>query len=166
MSKKTLLAVIGLIVLVGGWAAFRPELLFVNQTVSEGFPAAASRTASAAAAPVTLASGEFRSVAHDGRGTATIYQLPGGKRTLRFTNFETSNGPALHVYLVAAKDAADNDTVKKAGFIDLGPLKGNQGDQNYDLPAGVDLAKYQAVTVWCQRFSVNFTTAPLTPSSR
>ena len=80
---------------------------------------------------------------------------------LRFTDFATSNGPELRLYLVAAGDAKDNETVKQAGFIDLGPLKGNVGDQNYDLPADLDLSKYRAVTVWCVRFSVNFTTAPL-----
>ncbi|MGH9531728.1 MAG: DM13 domain-containing protein, partial [Terriglobales bacterium] len=66
------------------------------------------------------------------------------------------------VYAVAASDAADSDAVKKAGFVDLGALKGNQGDQNYDLPKDLDLSKYQSVSVWCKRFGVNFATAPLT----
>jgi hypothetical protein len=65
------------------------------------------------------------------------------------------------VYLVASDDAKDSDTVKQAGFIDLGSIKGNIGDQNYTLPANVDLAKYRAATVWCKRFGVNFGTAPL-----
>ena len=51
--------------------------------------------------------------------------------------------------------------MKQAGFIDIGSIKGNIGDQNYDLPAGVDLSKYRAVTVWCKRFGVNFAPAPL-----
>jgi len=67
----------------------------------------------------------------------------------------------LHVYLVAAADAKDNEAVTKAEVVDLGSLKGNIGDQNYDLPANADLAKYRAVTIWCKRFSVNFGTAPL-----
>jgi hypothetical protein len=95
---------------------------------------------------------------------ASIYQLPGGKRTLRLTEFETSNGPDVHVYLVAASDATDDETVKKAGFLDLGSIKGNIGDQNYELPTDIDLAKYRAVTVWCKRFGVNFATAPLLPT--
>jgi hypothetical protein len=66
---------------------------------------------------------------------------------------------------VAAGDAKDNDTVKNAGFIDLGSLKGNIGDQNYDVPANVDLAKYRAATIWCARFNVNFGTAPLMSDS-
>ena len=82
---------------------------------------------------------------------------------LRFTNFRTSNGPNVHVYLVAADDAKDNETVQRAGFIDLGPIKGNIGDQNYALASDVDLSKYRAVSIWCQRFSVNFGAAPLKP---
>jgi hypothetical protein len=84
---------------------------------------------------------------------------------LRLTDFATSNGPDVRVYLVAAPDASDNETVTQAGFIELGKLKGNQGDQNYDVPADLDLTKYRAVTIWCRRFSVNFATAPLTPAS-
>ena len=71
----------------------------------------------------------------------------------------------MHVYLVAAADAKDNDTVKNAGFVEVGKLKGNIGDQNYEVPANLDLAKYRAVTIWCARFGVNFGTAPLMADS-
>jgi len=108
-----------------------------------------------------VATGEFHNGAHETKGTAAVFQLADGKKTLRLTNFATSNGPDVHVYLVAANDAKDNDAVTKAGFVDLGSLKGNIGDQNYELPANADLAKYRAVTIWCKRFSVNFGTAPL-----
>ena len=110
--------------------------------------------------PRQLSSGHFKGYAHETEGNAAIFEVD-GKRVLRLTNFKTSNGPDVHVYLVAAPDAMDNDTVTKAGFIDRGPMKGNIGDQNYDLPANTDLAKYRAVTIWCKRFSVNFGTAPL-----
>src|SRR5258708_16235847 len=82
---------------------------------------------------------------------------------LRFTNFRTSNGPDVHVYLVAADDARDNASVIRAGFIDLGSIKGNIGDQNYALSADVDLSKYRTVSVWCKRFIINFALAPLSP---
>lgn len=158
MSKKipVVLALV-LIVAAGAWYAFRPERLFINQKVNEQFPAASA----ANTAPMKLASGEFHAGAHETKGTAAIFQLADGKRTLRLANFETSNGPDVHVYLVAAADAKDSETVKSAGFIELGSLKGNIGNQNYDVPANVDLAKYRAVTIWCARFNVNFGTAPL-----
>lgn len=157
MNKK-ILVIVGIVALAVAWWAFRPEKLFVDQTVDESLPSAAE---AAGEETTVLASGSFHGVAHDGRGKATVYQLLGGRRVLRLTDFATSNGPELRLYLVAAPDASDDDTVKQAGFLDLGALKGNQGDQNYDLPEEADLGKYQAVTVWCKRFGVNFTTAPL-----
>jgi hypothetical protein len=153
--KVTLLAVI--IAGAGAWYAFRPERIFINQRVNEQFP-------TAAAANSQLATGEFHSGAHETKGMAAVFQLADGKKTLRLTNFATSNGPDVHVYLVAAQDAKDNDTVTKAETVDLGALKGNIGDQNYELPSNADLAKYRAVTIWCKRFSVNFGTAPLNSS--
>jgi hypothetical protein len=117
--------------------------------------------APAPAAPAALSAGRFHSVAHETRGLATVYQLPGGERVLRLTDFETSNGPDVRLYLVAADDATDDDTVKNAGFVDVGALEGNVGDQNYELPPDLDLGRYRTVTVWCRRFGVNFGTAPL-----
>jgi hypothetical protein len=155
MSKKLTIALVVLVVAgAGAWYAFRPERLFINKTVNEQFP-------TVSAASNKLVSGQFHSGAHETKGTATVFQLADGKKTLRLTDFATSNGPDVHVYLVAAADAKDNDTVKNAGFVDLGSLKGNIGDQNYDVPGNVDLTKYRAATIWCARFNVNFGTAPL-----
>lgn len=156
MSKKVLIGLVALVVVGAAWYAFRPERIFINQRVNEAFP-----TAAAANTTMKLATGDFHSGAHETKGTAAILQTGDGKRTLRLTNFSTSNGPDVHVYLVAAADAKDSDSVKSAGFIELGSLKGNLGDQNYEVPANVDLAKYRAVTIWCARFNVNFGTAPL-----
>jgi len=158
MSNRLKVTLLVLVVAgLGAWYAFRPERLFINQRVNEQFP-------TASAASNQLASGQFHSGAHETKGTATVFQLADKKKMLRLTNFATSNGPDVHVYLVAAPDAKDNDTVTKAAFVDLGSLKGNIGDQNYDLPANADLARYQSVTIWCKRFSVNFGTAPLMSS--
>lgn len=158
MSNRLKVALLVLIVAgLGAWYGFRPERLFIDQTVNEQFP-------TASAAHDQLAAGQFHSGAHETKGMATVFQLADGKKTLRLTNFATSNGPDVHVYLVAAQDAKDNDTVTNAGYVDLGSLKGNIGDQNYELPANADLTKYQAVTIWCKRFSVNFGTAPLNSS--
>ena len=112
-----------------------------------------------------LASGNFHGVAHNSAGQAAVLQLAGGKRILRFTHFQTSNGPDVRVYLVAATDASDRDTVEKAGFVEVGALKGNIGDQNYEIASDLDLNKYRAVTIWCKRFRVNFATAPLSTSA-
>jgi len=161
MQRKVLIGVTA--VVLGGTAfyLFRPDTLFINKSVSEALPAAAAATG-----PVTLARGEFKPGSHHTEGMAAVLRLEDGRRLLRLTGFETSNGPQLHVYLVAAADVPDNATVKKAGFVDLGALKGNKGDQNYDIPDGVDLEKYRSATIWCARFGVNFGSAPLMAEMR
>jgi hypothetical protein len=147
------------VAVVVGWYAFRPERLVVNRNINEAMP-----TAPGASSAQPLESGRFYSILHPTEGTATIYQMGDGTRVLRFTSFSTSNGPDVHVYMVAADDAKDAATVQKAGFVDLGVIKGNIGDQNYTLGSDLDLAKYRAVSIWCKRFSVNFGAAALRPA--
>jgi hypothetical protein len=159
MKKWKLAIPIAIVVVIVAWYAFRPERLVVNRKVDEAMPAAQGVTA-----PETLVSGQFYSILHPTAGTATIYRMGDGSRILRFTNFTTSNGPDVHVYMVASDDAKDAATVEKAGFIDLGVIKGNVGDQNYVLAGDLDLAKYRAVSIWCKRFSVNFGAAALKPA--
>lgn len=166
MQRRTWIG--GLVVLGAiGWYLFRPELLFVKTTVNEALPGAATAQPAGMARATEgglVLQGQFRSIAHETVGTASVHDL-GGRRVLRLTGFSTSNGPDVRVFLVAAPDAPDDESVKRAGYVELGKLKGTQGDQNYDIPAGLDLAKYRAATIWCHRFSVNFGTAPLTPAS-
>jgi hypothetical protein len=149
MNKRNLMIGIGAITVAIAWYAFRPELIFIDKTVNEELPVAhaTSVATSKGTDSMVLAQGAFRGLAHETTGAATVHQLADGKRILRLSNFETSNGPDVHVYLVAAEVAKDNDTVKQAGFIDLGSLKGNKGDQNYDLPANADLSKYKSVSI-------------------
>ncbi|MGB7282597.1 MAG: DM13 domain-containing protein [Candidatus Acidiferrum sp.] len=156
MKKWKIAAPIVVTALFVAWYAFRPERLIVNHRVNEAMPAARGASPSQA-----LESGTFYGVLHPTEGTATIYRMGDGTRVLRFSKFKTSNGPDVHVYMVAADDAKDSASVLRAGFIDLGSIKGNIGDQNYTLGPDVDLSKYRAVSVWCKRFSVNFGTAPL-----
>jgi hypothetical protein len=112
----------------------------------------------------TLETGTFHGKVHNTSGRATIYQEKDGKLVLRLTRFKTSNGPDVHVILIAVKDADDDANFLKNGTerVELGVLKGNEGDQNYDIPAGTDLAKFQTVSIYCERFNANFGAAPLT----
>ncbi len=107
--------------------------------------------------------GTFHGKVHETSGRATVYQLPDGKKILRLTNFKTSNGPDVHVILIEAKDAADdaNFISGKIEHVELGKLKGNEGDQNYELPSNVDLTKFRTVSIYCERFNANFGAAPL-----
>jgi hypothetical protein len=157
------------VVVAAGWYAFRPDRLFIASTVAEAAPVAdapvagppAVRSAAAAAVSSALAQGRFHSNAHETVGTAAVLDLGDGRRVLRLTGFRTSNGPDVRVVLVAAPDVADDATATRAGYVELGALKGTRGDQNYEVPASLDLAKYRTVTIWCERFDVNFGSAPL-----
>jgi hypothetical protein len=112
--------------------------------------------------PVVISQGQFAGTdsVHQGAGQATIYQLPEGNHVLRFENFNVTNGPDLHVILVKHPNPANSNDVGD-DYIDLGSLKGNVGNQNYDIPAGVDLSLYQSVVIYCVPFHVVFATAPL-----
>lgn len=160
MKKWTKFAIlIGVILVAVAWYWFRPERLVINRSVGEALP-----TSQNGPATQPLESGQFYSILHPTAGTATIYKMGDGSHILRFTSFRTSNGPDVHVYMVAADDAKDAATVEKSGFVDLGVIKGNIGDQNYILGSDLDLAKYRAVSIWCKRFSVNFGAAALRPT--
>ena len=111
----------------------------------------------------TLETGTFHGKVHNTSGRATIYREHGGKLVLRLTNFKTSNGPDVHVILIAARDADDDANFLKSSTarVELGALKGNEGDQNYEIPSGTDLTKFQTVSIYCERFNANFGAAPL-----
>lgn len=111
----------------------------------------------------TLFTGKFQGKVHKTEGRATVYQEGDGKLVLRLTNFKTSNGPDVHVILVATKDTNDDAHSLKSNTerIELGKLKGNEGDQNYEIPAGTDLMRFRAVSIYCERFDANFGVAPL-----
>ena len=155
--RKWILAAIGVPVLVAAWWAFRPEKLWINQKVDEPAPFASS------ADPQPVYTGLLAGEAHPTTGRATIYKTPNGKRYLRLTDFSTSNGPDVHVILAESGDPSLNQKIVKGQLdsVELGPLKGNQGDQNYDLSSPVDLQKYDAVVIYCERFHAVFGVAKL-----
>lgn len=95
---------------------------------------------------------------HQGSGTAGIYQQ-GDISVLRFENFDVTNGPDLHVLLVENGQATGRADMGE--YIDLGSLKGNMGNQNYDIPTGTDLSKFGGVMIYCMPFHVVFAIAPL-----
>jgi Electron transfer DM13 len=103
-----------------------------------------------------LISGTFIGVndgIHNAEGTARIIPLQDDTNVLRLENLKVTNGPDLYVYLSTDKNALD--------FVNLGKLKANNGNQNYDIPPGTDLSKYDTVLIWCKAFSVLFGSAEL-----
>ena len=157
LRKKWILAGVGVPGLVLAWWVFRPEKLWVNVKVNEPAPFASSSD------PQPLYTGLLAGKAHPTSGRASIYQLGDRKRDLRLTDFTTSNGPDVHVLLAQSTDQnLTSEFVKgQLDSVELGSLKANQGDQNYDLPDSVDLQKYDTVVIYCERFHVVFGLAKL-----
>jgi len=151
LRRKWIWIAVGLPVLIAAWWAFRPEKLWINKAVNEPAPF----TESGGLQPIFT--GRFVGRAHPTSGRATIYEASGGMRRLSLSDFTTSNGPDVHVVLARADDPALEEILKSdLDHVELGTLKGNQGDQNYDIPASVDLKKYNAVVIYCERFHAVF----------
>jgi len=156
---------------------FQPQKLFIDDRVEETIPTATPAPATAAGEaggddpattvpvgePVEVARGEFVSRDHGTSGVARILELPDGRRIVRLEGLDTDNGPDLYLYL--GTNPADGDEgAFDDDYLNLGRLKGNQGDQNYDLPDGTDIARYATIVIWCDRFDSAFGAAGLTTS--
>ena len=157
---------------IGIWAI---TPYFYSRKVSEDFPT--SQPQPAAAVQVTqpqtagvaqaLLRGSFTrvDVLHAAEGFATIYKLSDGKLALRFENFRSTNGPDLFVGLSAHPQPRSRGEALDQGYEEIQMLKANEGDQNYDLPAGIDLSRFKSVVIYCRTFSLVFSSAELTASS-
>ncbi|MFD9036656.1 DM13 domain-containing protein [Streptomyces sp. NPDC059567] len=149
---------------------FQPWKLWQDETVREALPTAApdagagAPSSSASEGPRTVARGNLISHEHATSGTVKLIRLPDGTHTVRLEGLETSNGPDLRVWLTDApvKEGVAGWRVFDDGkYLSLGKLKGNKGDQNYAVPAGVDPSGFSSVTIWCDRFDVSFGAARL-----
>lgn len=128
--------------------------LFINRTIVEEFRGGGE-----------VVRGTFTDADsfHKGSGLARVVR-DGDQRVLRLEEFRVTNGPDLYVYLAAHRQPRSRADVDE-GFVNLGRLKGNIGAQTYAIPAGVDLARYRSVVIYCRAFHVVFSTAPLAPGN-
>ena len=113
--------------------------------------------------PRVVAQGRFvdADVVHKGSGQVTLYQLPNDRHLIRFEDFRTTNGPALVVYLGKHPSPMQAADVVDGGYVSLGKLKGNVGNQNYAIPEHTDVLEYNSVVIWCELFGVLFSPANL-----
>lgn len=181
VTKVVLVA--ALVLLAGGLWAFQPWKIFTRSTVDEALPAGfvatstqqapatteqapastgpmAPESPAPPAGPKVLAEGAFLSHEHPTAGTARVLEQ-NGTRLLRLEGFSTSDGPDVHVWLSDAKADAAEGAYDDGRYVKLGKLKATDGNQNYEIPAGTDLAGLSSVVIWCDRFNVAFGAAPL-----
>ena len=172
-----------LVILVAGLGLglywFQPWKLFTDNEVRDTLPVVAApapaplptatptpgATTAAPAGNRLLAAGRFITHEHDTSGDVQVVQLADGRRQLVLRALATSDGPDLRVWLSdqPVKEGTAGWRVFDDGqWVELGRLKGNRGDQVYDIPASADLATLRSVTIWCKRFAVSFGAASLT----
>lgn len=173
-------AVVAFVVLAMVLIWFQPQALIIDKRVDESAPGAMEEGDSMMTEDAMkkeegsmkegeammekegamMTTGSFRKLKYETRGTATLDQAEDGHYYVRLEDFETQNGPDLFVYLSTAPASAEGEAFIE-DFINLGELKGNIGNQNYQVPDGTDLEKYRSVVIWCKRFAVGFGVAPL-----
>jgi len=153
--------IVAIVVTLAGIAWYALSPLFMNKHVNDALPIvemseqeetevspiAANREPSISA-PITV----IPTTAHPASGQVRIVQN-GERAVIRYENYKTINGPDVRVYLA--------DDLKATNFVDLGPIKGTEGNINYEVPAGVDVSKYRYVLTWCEDFAVLFNSADI-----
>jgi hypothetical protein len=133
----------------------------INNSIDESMDEMLSQrqpqnTATNTTTPDAFRTGSFVGVGdgiHNAEGMAKVIPLQDGSNILRLEDLRVTNGPDLYVYLATDKSSSD--------FVNVGKLKANNGNQNYDIPIETDLAKYNTVLIWCRPFSVLFGSAEL-----
>lgn len=164
---------------------FQPWKLFTDTYVDEAIPRVGTTSAapipasttpgSATLAPATsaatpaaneiLTTGEFVTHEHRTTGSAEIHRLADGRHQLVIRDLDTSNGPDLRVWLTdqpVVRGTAGWRVFDDGKWVELAKLKGNKGNQVYELPASVDPGDFRSVSIWCKRFAVSFGAADLT----
>ena len=176
-NRKPLIIVIVVVVvlaLIAGMYLFQPWKLFTSKEVNEALPSTSTSalptdSATGATTPppavenLTLASGPFRSYEHETTGKASLIRLTNGTTIVRLTDFKTSDGPDVKVWL-SVNPASKAEGARDAKYVDLGDLKGTVGNQNYPVPAAAADQTWGSVVIWCDRFSVPFGAADLKPA--
>jgi hypothetical protein len=156
---------------------FEPQALLIDKRIDEDLPGSvdvgdagtrgqgggkvSGRAEEAASpAPEVVTRGRLRGINHAASGDVLLVRLSDGSHILRFEDLMAENGPDLRVYLSAAPASSDGPAFND-DYVELGPLKGNIGNQNYGITDDVDLSTYRTPVIWCKRFEVGFAVAGL-----
>ncbi len=185
-------AIVGVLLIVFVFVWFEPHKAFIDQRVDETVPRAATVTATSSAPsatpdssvattsapvdetpvvltapdpvvtyPVLLSESTLIDVAHGGSGTVLVLELEDGSRVLRFEDLDVLNGPDL-VVILSDRSLSGADDYTDGEYLILGELKGNIGNQNYEVPADIDLSEWATAAIWCRRFNTTFNVASIT----
>jgi hypothetical protein len=125
-------------------------------------PAGSSEAATATTtpAPMKISTGVLRGIDHDATGTASIYRRADGSTVVGLEDIDVEPGPDYRVLVVRG-----DDRTSPGGGPELDALRGNQGTQYYEVPAGTDPGPGWTVLVWCRAFGVPIANASQSAAS-
>lgn len=141
------------------------EKLLKARPTKPSQPAKPTQTAKPTQKPkpqtVELATGEFEDAEYVTTGSAKIVRLADGSRFLRIENFSTSQAPVIQVAFSNAPSGGEWGSYDDVRFASIGTLKALSGNQNYEIPEGLDLQGFKSVVIWCDKYDVALGTAPV-----
>lgn len=184
-------AIVGVALLVFVFIWFEPHKAFIDERVDETVPRAVTATPTSAALstdpdssaaatsppvdetpiastapaqvvtyPVLLSESTLIDVAHGGSGKVLLLELEDGSRVLRLEDLDVLNGPDL-VVILSDRSLSGADDYADGEYLILGELKGNIGNQNYEVLLDVDLSEWATAAIWCRRFNTTFNAASI-----
>ncbi len=109
-------------------------------------------------------SGEFSELdpVHTASGRATIYRRIDNSLLLRLDDFSATNGPDLAVYLSVVASPKTGAEMRTSNLhFRVGTLKGNRGNQNYEMPAETKLERYKSVVLFSETLDTVYSYASL-----
>lgn len=152
--KNKLTIVVIILIIAVGYHLFSP--IFIVSEANDSLPKVnyvmGSPLGTTIEPVIEELSGEIIPFDKHASGRVAVYDT-NGQKILRFEDFETTNGPGLSVYLATDITAEDS--------IDLGDVKATKGNVNYEIPAGLDLERYDTVLLWCDTYNKLFSYAEL-----
>lgn len=107
--------------------------------------------------------GEFYAVDHAGQGAAVIYLLTDGSLVLHLENFQVDGGAELHIVLSSQEAIENSSQADLTAMVDVDPLKATAGNQNYLLPAGLNIDEIHSVLIWSSTGEVFIAASLQTP---
>ena len=143
-------------------------IVLLGACSSAGASAPASAAASAmmehsaapsAAAPVS--SGAFHAVDGNATGTVALFHKPDGTFAITFEGFSIASDAHTDVILVTNKDVTSDADIDKTAIVDLGPVKGTSGMQDFAVPASADAMTFHTVVLWDTEMTHAIAAAPL-----
>ncbi len=113
--------------------------------------------------PHIIMAGNFTTIdaMHRGEGTASIYRFSETQLVLRLDPFNVTTGPDLRVILSEHEAPRTSAEALLPTYVDLGPLRGPSGAQNYEIPPETDLGRYRSVVIYSMSLNIVYSTATL-----